>query len=86
MTERELHRMMLLDAISWQSSLVDANRGCDYEQEARDLLKRYRALYKKKFGEKPKNHIDEILQNGEYVTVTLDQLRAMPATKGNSNE
>lgn len=75
MTERDLHKMMMLDAISWQSSFVDANRGGDYYEEAKALLKQYRALYKKKFGEKAQNPIDKILESGDIRTVTLDELR-----------
>jgi len=52
MTIRDTIRHALEDAIDWQLSLLDANRGNDVEeQRAKNQVAKYRAIMKRRYGE-----------------------------------
>ena len=51
MTDRDAVRRALYDAIDWQESFADANRGNPEEAKAMALVKRYRALLKRRYGD-----------------------------------
>lgn len=73
MSDRDLVRRALQDAIDWQLSLADA---CGSEDEwgklAIQMAKKYKALLKKRYGV-TKSPMEQALDGAEVVT--LEQLR-----------
>jgi hypothetical protein len=73
MTDKETRISMLHAAVAWQEGYVDAVKGTEYEEEARALLKRYRAYLKKATGSaktRSEQRFDEIAETASHVSFT----------------
>jgi hypothetical protein len=74
MTQRELLKMMLQDAINWQVSYVDSVRDTEYEKDARKILGKYRAYAKKRFGDMRSN-VEIAMDNATLMN--LEEIKKM---------
>lgn len=75
MSERDTIRQALYDAIGWQQSLADAwASGTPERAEAQDQVRHYRALLKKRYGDR---RLPSERTFADAREVTLDELRAM---------
>ena len=75
MSERDLIRRALHDAIEWQMGLADAyTKMCGDPQykRSKELVKEYRALLKKRYGTS-RLPMEEVLDG--MTTITLEELR-----------
>lgn len=74
LTDRELIRRALQDAIGWQESLADAQRGLPDEADAMGMARLYRRLMKRRYGTN-RLPMEEALANAK--PSGLDELRRM---------
>lgn len=72
MSDRDIVRKALYDAIDWQESLADANReGSEEREYSLILAKEYRKLLKRRYGD-DKTPMERAFENA--TTITLDDL------------
>lgn len=73
MSDRELVRRALWDAVAWQESLADAHRSDDpWRKDALDQAKRYKSLLRRRYADTVS--VQDQMVAGS-TNVTLDELR-----------
>lgn len=74
MSERDLIREALYDAVAWQESLEDAQCNVpEWKGHAQKQANRYKAILRKRYGT-DKTSLDTLIDQAE--TVTLQELQA----------